>query len=194
MFGKAERWGAHGGTRGRQVFSPMGKGLCPRLSLKHKFPPRSLSDGAACGKGNASSSSPHKPTRKPTSYLHYVRLASQFLLGKMGRGERIVKKEVGDSGSGEGQDAGRLGQYCGPPSSETQVPGTSLEKKQIHRFQMQGHPIPSRGVSQAFPSPGPFLCRPLSIHSSRGKDLIPPGAWRHSLLTHFSQIDSFSFG
>lgn len=58
---------------------------------------------------------PHQPTRKPMSYLNYVRLASQFLLGKMGRGEGIVKKEVGDSGSGEGQDAGRLGQYCGPP-------------------------------------------------------------------------------
>lgn len=93
----------------------MGKGLCPRLSLKYKFPPRSLSEGAACGKGNVSSSSPSQPIRKPTSYLHYVILAIQFLLGKMGRGEGIVKKEVGDSGSGEGQDVGRLGQYCGPP-------------------------------------------------------------------------------
>ena len=45
---------------------------------------------------------PHQPTRKPMSYLNYVRLASQFLLGKMWRGEGIVKKEVGDSGSGEG--------------------------------------------------------------------------------------------
>ena len=87
----------------------MGKGLCPRLALKYKFPPRSLSEGVACGKGNVSSSSPSQPIRKPTSYLHYGILAIQFLLGKTGRGEGILKKEVGDSGSGEGQDAGRLG-------------------------------------------------------------------------------------
>lgn len=67
-----------------------------------------------------------------------------------------------------------LGGPC-PPSSETQVPGTSLEKKQIHGFQMRGHPTPSRG------KPGlPITCRPRSIHSSRGKGLIPPGAWRHT--------------
>ena len=72
-----------------------------------------------------------------------------------------------------------LGGPC-PPSSETQILGTSLEKKQIHRFQMWRHPTPSRGVSQAFPLPGTFLCRPRSIHSSRGKDLISPGAWRHT--------------
>lgn len=90
-----------------------------------------------------------------------------------------MKKEVEALGQGRGRmwvDWGStvvlLGGPC-PPSSETQVPGTSLEKKQIHRSQMRGHPTPSRG-KPGLPSPGPFLCRPCSIP--------PPGAKVSSLL------------
>lgn len=101
----------HGGRWGRQVFShwaQMGKGLYPGLSLKYKVPPRSLLEGVACGKGNVSSSSPSQPIRKPMSYLHYG-LPATISSGENSRWGEIVKKEVWDSGPGEGEGAGRLG-------------------------------------------------------------------------------------
>ena len=67
-----------------------------------------------------------------------------------------------------------LGGPC-PSSSETQVPGSNLEKRQIHRFQMWGHPTPPHSEVQARPS------HHLDPFSADPAPFTPPGAKISSL-------------